>query len=420
MNLTRGQRDLQRVVVVTGIGTISPLGLSTEETWKQALQGKSGIAAITKFDASTYDTRFAGEVRGFNPDLYVPKKDQKKMDEFILYSIACTKMALDQSGLELNEATKDQTGVLIGSGMGGLPIIEEQFTKVLEKGPGRISPFFIPSVITNMASGQVSLTFGLKGPNFSITSACATGAHSIGEAFNMIRFGLTETMIAGGSEATVCRLAIGGFGAMRALSSCNENPEQASRPFDRDRDGFVLSEGCCVFVIESLAHAVKRKANIICEILGYGTSSDAYHMTTPAPEGAGAAMAMRRSLADAQVNADQVSYVNAHATSTPAGDELENAAIKNVFGAHAKKLAVSGTKSMTGHLLGATGALESAFCALALKHQAVPPTINLKNPSEGCDLDYVPNMGRDMKVKVALNNSFGFGGTNASLVFGTL
>jgi 3-oxoacyl-[acyl-carrier-protein] synthase II len=409
-----------RRVVITGIGAVSPVGLSAQETWNNVLKGQSGIAKITKFDTTGFDTQIAGEVKGFNSDLYIEKKEQKKMDTFIHYAIACTKMALEMANLKLTEEQLQRTGVFIGSGMGGLPMIEDQLEKLRTRGPGRISPFFIPGVITNLASGQVSIAIGAKGPNYSITSACATGVHSIGEAFNYIRYGKCDYMLAGGVEATVCPSAIGGFGAMRALSTRNDEPEKASRPFDKDRDGFVLAEGGAVFVIESLESAEKRGANILCEINGYGASSDASHFTTPAPEGEGGRRAMANAIKDSGLTPDQISYVNAHATSTPAGDGLETQAIKNMFGEHSKKIWVSGTKSMTGHLLGAAGALESAFCVLAIRDQIVPPTINLVNPSEDCTLDYVPNQARDGKILHTLNNSFGFGGTNGCLIFSKL
>lgn len=407
----------ERRVVVTGIGAVSPLGLNIEDTWKNSLQGVSGIGPITKFDTSLSDVKFAGEVKNFNSDLYVDKKEQKKMDLFIHYAIASTKMALEMAKLELTDEVKLNAGTIIGVGMGGLPIIEEQHTKMIEKGPSRVSPFFIPSVITNLASGQVSIYYGLKGLNYSVTSACATGVHSIGEAYNHIRFGSTDVMIAGGTESTVCQMAVAGFSAMRALSTRNDDPTRASRPFDKERDGFVLAEGAAVFVLESWEHAMKRGAPILCEITGYGTSSDAYHMTGPAPGGEGGARAMEMALKDAVLKPSDIQYINAHATSTPMGDGLETMGIKKVFGSDANKVWVSSTKSMTGHALGAAGALESAFCILALRDQIVPPTINLENPSEDCDLDYVPGQSRTGKINATLNNSFGFGGTNGCLIF---
>lgn len=414
--LTRGQISLRRVVV-TGVGAVSPLGNTWQETWSRALAGESGIANITRFDAANFDTKFAGEVKNFNSDLYIEKKEQKKMDLFIHFALAATKMALEQAGLTISDELAPRTGVMVGAGMGGLPWIEEQHTKLMEKGPSRVSPFFIPSVISNLASGQISMMFNTKNVNYSITSACATGVHSIGEAFRYIMYNHADVMIAGGTESAVCPMAMAGFGNMRALSTQNENPTQASRPFDQGRDGFVLGEGSAVLILESLEHALQRGAKILCEVTGYGVSSDAYHMTSPAPEGAGGAQAMTAAVKEAGLKPDQVQYINAHATATPMGDGLETAAIKRVFGDHAKKLLVSSTKSMTGHLLGAAGAIESAFCVQAIVDQVVPPTINLTNPSPDCDLDYVANTARKTKVDHAVNNSFGFGGTNGTLVF---
>lgn len=416
MKLTRGTREIRRVVI-TGIGAVTPLGLSMEETWQNLLRGQSGIATITKFDTSAYDTKFAGEVKNFNADAYVSKKDQKKMDTFIQYALAATQMALEDAKLELTEAVKDTTGTMIGVGMGGLPYIEDQFTKIAERGPSRISPFFIPAVITNMASGQVSIAHGFRGTNYSITSACATGAHSIGEAYNAIRYGQNDVMVAGGSEATVCPMAIGGFGAMRALSTRNDDPTHASRPMDKDRDGFVLSEGCAVLIMESMEHAIKRGAKILAEVSGYGSTADAYHMTSPAPGGSGGQRSVMMALKDSGLRPEDIQYVNPHATSTPVGDELETQALKAAFGDHAKKLWVNATKSMIGHTLGAAGAIESAICVHVLLNQISPPTINLASPSECCDLDYVSGEARTGKITHALNNSFGFGGTNASLIF---
>lgn len=406
-----------RRVVVTGIGILSPLGLNLQENWKNATEGVSGIDNITQFDASKFDVRFAGEVKNFDPNLYVEKKEQKKMDRFIQLSLASAEMAIKDSGLEFDERLKERTGTIVGVGMGGLIDIEAQHKILLERGPSRLSPFFIPMVITNLAAGHISIKHGLRGPNYSVTSACASGAHSIGEATNYIRRGLCDVMLAGGSEATVCSMAIGGFASMRALSTRNEQPRMASRPFDKDRDGFVLSEASAILVLEDYEHAARRGAKIYGEVAGYGTTSDAYHMTTPAPGGAGGAGAMRLALADAHLNPDQIQYINAHGTSTPVGDGLETQAIKSIFGDHAKKLWVSSTKSMTGHSLGAAGAIESAFCLMALKDGVVPPTINLENPSDDCDLDYVPLRARDGKLQHVVNNSFGFGGTNATLVF---
>ncbi len=407
----------QKRVVITGVGAISPLGNTLAESWSHALEGRSGIARITKFDASQFDVTFAGEVKNFVADTYVEKKEQKKMDLFIQYALATTKMAFDQSGLNITEKNTQRTGVFIGTGMGGLPFIEEQHSRLIEKGPSRVSPFFIPSVITNLAPGWVSITHGIRGPNFTITSACATGVHSLGEAYNYIRFGLCDQMLAGGTESTVSPMALAGFGNMRALSTRNETPAEASRPWDKDRDGFVLGEGAATFILESLEAAILRGANILCEVAGYGASSDAYHITSPHPDGVGFVSAMQTALTDAGLNPSDIDYVNAHGTSTPMGDPLESNAIKTLMKDHSKKVWVSSTKSMTGHLLGAAGAIESAFCVMSLVDQKVAPTINLQSPSPECDLDYVPLKARDGKLKHVMNNSFGFGGTNSCLIF---
>lgn len=407
----------QKRVVITGIGAVSPLGLDLKETWSNALAARSGVSRITKFDANQFDVTFAGEVKNFNPDLYIDKKEQKKMDIFIQYALATSKMAFEQSGLKITDENTKRTGVFIGTGIGGLPLIEEQHNRLLEKGASRVSPFFIPSVITNLAPGWVSITYGIRGPNFTMTSACATGVHSLGEAYNYIRFGLADQMVAGGTESTVSPMAIAGFSNMRALSTRNETPHEASRPWDKDRDGFVLGEGAATFILESLESALKRQAPILCEISGYGASSDAYHITSPHPDGVGFIDAMSAALTDASLNAEDIQYVNAHGTSTPMGDPLESNAIKKIMKDHAKKIMVSSTKSMTGHLLGAAGAIESAFCIMALNDQKIPPTINLHNPSPECDLDYVPLQARDVKLKHVMNNSFGFGGTNSCLIF---
>lgn len=415
MNFTR--KNGQKRVVITGLGTISPLGLTTTESWTNAINGKSGVSTITRFDATAYDVRFAGEVKNFNADIAIEKKEQKKMDLFIQYGLVCAQEAFAQSGLKISDSVGAKTGVFIGSGMGGLPGIEEQHSRLVEKGPGRVSPFFIPSVITNLASGWISMTYGLRGPNYTITSACASGVHSLGEAYNYIRFGLMDQMVAGGSESVVSPLAIAGFSNMRALSTRNDDPAKASRPWDKDRDGFVLGEGCAVFILESLENAIQRNANILCEVSGYGVSSDAYHITSPDPEGKGFVSAMQMALSDAELNPDQIQYINAHGTSTPMGDPLESNAVKTVFKDHAKKVWVSSTKSMTGHLLGAAGALESAMCVQSIVSGVVPPTINLDQPSPECDLDYVPHVAREGKIQHVLNNSFGFGGTNGCLIF---
>lgn len=409
----------QRRVVVTGIGMVTPLGLTVAENWDNATNGRSGVGQITAFDPAEYSSRIAGEVKNFNPDLAMEKKEQKKMDRFIHFSLEGTRQALEDSGLDLenDELLRARSGAIIGVGIGGLPIIEQQGKILQDRGPSRISPFFIPAVITNMASGHMTIKYGLRGPNFSVTSACASGAHSIGEAAQYIRDGQADVMIAGGTEAAITPLAVAGFASMKALSTRNSQPELASRPFDKDRDGFVLSEGAGIVILEDYEHAARRGAQIYAELTGYGFSSDAYHMTNPAPGGEGAALSMRIALKDAGLNAESIQYVNAHGTSTPAGDGLESAAIKRVFAEHSKKIWVSSTKSMTGHTLGAAGAIESIYCLLAMKHQVAPPTINLENPSEDCDLDYVPLVARDGKMEHVLNNSFGFGGTNASLIF---
>lgn len=417
MSISFTRKGGQQRVVVTGMGVVSPLGLSLEETWNNATNGVSGIAQITKFDASQFDVRFGGEVKNFNPDTFIDKKEQKKMDTFIQYAIACSKMAFAQSGLTITDEMAPRAGAIIGSGMGGLPVIEEQHAKVMERGPSRVSPFFIPAVITNLAAGWVTMNHNLKGPSYSIASACASGVHSVGEAYNYIRFGLADAMVAGGTESTICPLAIAGFSNMRALSTRNDDPVKASRPWDKDRDGFVLGEGCAIFILESLESALKRQANILCEITGYGASSDAYHITSPEPSGAGFVLAMNNALNDAGLTSDKINYINAHGTSTPMGDPIESNAVKTVLKEHAKKVWVSSTKSMTGHLLGAAGALESAFCIQSIVSQTVAPTINLENVSPDCDLDYVPNSARKGVIQHVMNNSFGFGGTNSCLVF---
>lgn len=390
------------------------------ESWSALVQGKSGIGPITQFDAAAFDTKIAGEIKNFNADTYIPKKEQKKMDRFIHLALAATKMALDDSQIQLSDEDKLRTGALVGVGMGGLGYIEDQHDVLKARGPGRMTPFFIPAVITNMASGQISMAHGLKGPNYAISSACASGAHAIGEAAGFIRDGHCDVMIAGGSEAVVTPMAIGGFNSMRALSTRNDNPTAASRPWDRDRDGFVLAEGCGILILEDFEAASQRGAKIYAELCGFGLSSDAYHMTSPSPGGVGAAQSMAMSLKDARITPDKVDYINAHGTSTPAGDEIETEAVKRVFGDHAKKLWVSSTKSMIGHTLGAAGAVESVISIQALVTGVVPPTINLDNPSEDCDLDYVPKMAREKKMNYVLNNSFGFGGTNCSLLFGRI
>lgn len=416
MELTRPTSGFERRVVITGIGIVSPVGLSTQETWENVSQGVSGISNITLFDTNNHACTIAGEVKNFNPESVVPKKEIKKMDRFAQLAMVAGDEALKDSGFLINDLNRTQVGCFIGAGMGGLPGIEAQHSILLDRGPNRVSPFFIPMVIANMASGYFTIQHGIQGPSYCNTSACASGAHAIGEAVSYIRKGLADVMIAGGAESTVSPLAIAGFSNMRALSCRNDQPTMASRPFDRDRDGFVLSEGAAVLVLESLEGALQRGARIYAEVSGFGCSSDGYHMTSPAPEHDGARRSMLAALKDARISPEQVEYINAHGTSTPIGDELESIAIKNVFKDHSKKVMVSSTKSMTGHLLGAAGALETAFCALSLHTKIVPPTINLENPSDGCDLDYVPLVAREVALNHVVNNSFGFGGTNATLV----
>jgi 3-oxoacyl-[acyl-carrier-protein] synthase II len=416
-DFTRSTSSTERRVVVTGIGILCPTGITANESWKNILEGVSGIDKITHFDASTYDCQIAGEVKPFSTDNYIEKKELKKMDRFIQMTMVAGQDALKDSGFEINDQNRKKVGCFVGVGIGGLPGIENQHQILMEKGHSRVSPFFIPMVIANMAAGYLSMKVGAQGPSYCITSACSSGAHAIGEAVRYIRAGLADVMIAGGAESAVIPMSIAGFENMRALSTRNDEPKRASRPFDKDRDGFVLSEGSAVLVLESYEAAQKRGAKIYAEISGYGLSSDAYHITSPAPEHVGAQDAMRAALKDARLNTEDIQYINAHGTSTPVGDGLETVAIKHVFKDHAKKLMVSSTKSMTGHLLGAAGALESAFCALSLRDQVVPPTINLENPSPDCDLDYVPKSARNVKLNHVINNSFGFGGTNASVIF---
>lgn len=408
-----------RRVVVTGLGMITPLGLSVEENWKNVTSGVSGIGPITQFNTEKFAVKMAGEVKGFDPSVVIEKKEQKKMDRFSQFALFAAERAIVDSGLDFknNELLQARTGAMVGVGIGGLSSIEHQTEIYLNKGPDRITPFFIPLVITNMASGHISIRYGLRGPNFSVTSACASGVHSVGEAAKYIHNGTCDVMVAGGVEAAVTPLAVAGFSSMRALSSRNDEPTKASRPFDRNRDGFVLAEGGAVMILEDYEHASRRGAKIYAELTGYGVSSDAYHMTSPPPDGAGAAMAMKMALKSAQIAPEKVGYINAHGTSTPTGDGIESAAIKFVFGDHAKKLWVSSTKSMTGHALGGAGAIESVYSLLALKNQIAPPTINLESPSDDCDLDYIPHHARDGKFEHVLNNSFGFGGTNACVIF---
>ncbi|MEW6715737.1 MAG: beta-ketoacyl-ACP synthase II [Nitrospirota bacterium] len=406
----------RRRVVITGVGMVTPLGTGTEKSWKGIIEGRSGVRRITHFDPADIPCQIAAEVPDFEADRFIEAKEQKKMDRFIHLGLAAAVMAMEDSGLKITAENSERIGVIVGSGMGGLPAVEH-YTKLLnEKGHRKISPFFIPMTIINLAAGQISIRFGAKGPNSAVATACASGTHSIGEAFRLVQSGVADAMIAGGAEATITPLAIGGFAAMKALSRRNHEPEKASRPFDKDRDGFVMGEGAGMLILEELEHAVKRGARIYSEINGYGMTSDAYHISSPSPDGDGAARCMRNALKDSSINPHEVNYINAHGTSTKYGDELETVAIKNVFGQHAYELCVSSTKSMTGHLLGASGGVEGVICALSIFNGIVPPTINLDEPDPECDLDYVPNSSRPLDINVAISNSFGFGGTNACIV----
>lgn len=407
----------KRRVVVTGLGMLTPLGNDVTSSWQGLQQAKSGISLIEHFDTSAYTTKFAGLVKDFDVEPYFPAKDAKKMDLFIQYGVAAAMQAFRDSGLEINDVNAHRIGAAIGSGIGGLGLIEENHTKLMNSGPKRLSPFFVPSTIINMIAGQLSIMLGLKGPNISIVTACTTGVHNIGQAARMIAYGDADAMVAGGAEKASTELGMGGFGAARALSTRNDAPQQASRPWDKDRDGFVLGDGAGVMVLEEYEHAKARGAKIYAELVGFGMSGDAYHMTSPPENGDGAARAMKNALNDAQVNPEQVQYINAHGTSTPAGDIAETMAIKTVFANNLDKLMVSSSKSMIGHLLGAAGSVESIITVLSLQDQLVTPTINLDNPSEGCDLDYVPHQARQAKLEYALCNSFGFGGTNGSILF---
>ena len=411
----------KRRVVVTGIGLVSSLGIGTEQNWQALVAGKSGIGSITKFDLNEFDgeysTRIAGEVRGFDPLAYIEKKDVKKMDVFIQYAIAASQFAVDDAGLTISPDDAPRIGVFIASGIGGFTTIEREHRSLLKGGPRKISPFFIPSAIINLAAGQVSIRFGAKGPNSATCTACSASAHAIGDAYEIILRGAADVMIAGGSEAAITPMGVGGFAALRALSTRNDEPERASRPFDKDRDGFVVGEGSGVIILEEYERARARGARIYAELVGYGMSADAYHITAPSEDGDGPFRVMGAALASAGVASGQIDYINAHGTSTPHGDRVETIAIKRCFGDHAKQLAVSSTKSMTGHLLGAAGGLEAGISVLAVHHQVAPPTINLDCPDPECDLDYVPKVARPMKIDYALSNSFGFGGTNAALLF---
>jgi 3-oxoacyl-[acyl-carrier-protein] synthase II len=407
----------KRRVVVTGLGMITPIEIGVKKSWEGICNGKSGIGLITKFDANGFETRIAGEVKNFNPENFISKKDIKKMDLFIQYAIASSKMAIEDSGLVINEENAERVGVLVGAGIGGLSTIERYHKVLLESGPKKLTPFFIPMLIINLASGYISIYLGAKGPNNSSVTACATGTHSIGDAFKIIQRGDADVMIAGGTEAVITPLAVGGFSAMKALSKRNDEPEKASRPFDKDRDGFVIAEGSGIVILEELEFATKRKARIYAEVCGYGMTADAYHITAPAPDGDGAARCMRMALKDAGVSYEEVDYINAHGTSTYYNDINETVAIKSVFKEHSKKIQISSTKSMVGHMLGAAGGVEAILTILSIYNGIIPPTINYETPDPECNLDYVPNIARETKVAVAMSNSFGFGGTNATLLF---
>ncbi len=408
---------MKRRVVVTGIGLITPLGIGTEQTWQSLINAKSGIGPITRFDASDQASQIAAEVKGFNPEDWFEKKQAKNLDAFVQYAVAAAEIAWKSSGLSITEENVNRVGVITGCGMGGLPTIEDTHAILQSKGPRKITPFFIPRVIPNMPSGHISMRIGCKGPNLSQTTACAAGTHAVGEAFRHIAYGDCDVAITGGTESVICPLAVGGFSAMKALSTRNDDPTAASRPFDRDRDGFVISEGAGMMVLEEMEAAQRRGATIYAEIIGYGQSSDAYHIAAPPEDGEGAARCMAAALRDAGLNPSDIDYINAHGTSTPLNDKCETLAIKTVFGEHAYKLMVSSTKSMTGHMLGAAGGIEAAFTALTLHHGIIPPTANLRTPDPACDLDYVPLTAREARIQTAMSNSFGFGGTNGVVIF---
>ncbi len=407
---------MDRRVVVTGLGLITPLGIGVQKTWAALCAGKSGIGPITRFDTSGFDSKIAGEVKDFHPEDFLPRKEAKRMQLFIAYAVAAARMAVENSGLVINSSNADRVGVLTGCGLGGLAMLEETSKTLEAKGPKRVSPFFIPMMIGNMAAGMVSISLGAKGPNVSVATACAAGTHAVGDAFRIIQRGAADAMITGGVESVITPTCVAGFSAMKALSTRNDEPEKASRPFDRDRDGFVIGEGCGILILESLEAALNRDADIYAEICGYGMSGDGYHMTSPPPDGEGAARCMTAAIEDAGISYKDVDYINAHGTSTQLNDLYETMAIKSVFKDKAHSIPISSTKSMTGHLLGGSGGIESAFTALTIREDIIPPTINLDNPAEECDLDYVPNIARKAKVEIAMTNSFGFGGTNASLI----
>ena len=408
---------MKRRVVVTGLGAVTPLGVGAEKTWKALCAGKSGIGRISRFDTTNFQTKIAGEVKDFDPEDFLDKKQVRRMDSFVHYCMASTIMAMEDSKLEVANQDAERIGVLIGTGLGGLPTLEKNHTLLMEGGPKKISPFFIPMMIANMAPGQIAIHFGIKGPNTCVVTACAAGSHAIGDSYKVIQRGDADIMVTGGTEATITPLNIGGFNAMKAISTNNDQPEKASRPFDKNRDGFVPAEGAGTIILEELELALKRGANIYAEIVGYGLTGDAFHMTAPDPQGSGAARCMKMALLDANISPHEVDYINAHGTSTPLNDTIETIAIKTVFNEHSKKVPVSSTKSMTGHLLGAAGGVEAVFTILSIRDGIIPPTINYETPDPDCDLDYVPNVARKADVKIAVSNSFGFGGTNATLVF---
>ena len=408
---------MRRRVVVTGVGLVIPTGIGVETAWKNACEGRSGIGLLTRFDTNGFETKIAAEVKNFNPELYIDKKEIKKMDLFIHYAIGATKEALEDARLVITPENSEQIGVTVGTGLGGLPSIERYHKVLLERGPGRITPFFIPMLIANLASGQIAILFGPKGPNTCVVTACATGAHCIGDAFRAIVYGDAEAMIAGGTEANITPLTVGGFNAMKALSTRNDEPEKACRPFEKNRDGFVVAEGSGIVILEELQFALKRNAKIYAELIGYGYTGDAYHITAPSPDGDGAVRCMRMAIKNAGLKPEDVDHINAHGTSTPLNDLTETIAIKRVFGDYAKKIPISATKSMTGHLLGAAGSTEAIFTVLAIRDGIMPPTLNYEEPDPQCDLDYVPNVSRRKSLRIAMSNAFGFGGTNATLIF---
>ena len=408
---------MKRRVVITGLGLTTPLGVGLDNVWQKIVDGTSGVAAITRFDASAHETKIAAEVKDFNPEEYVNPKEVRRMDLFILYALAATKIAVEGAGLDMASEDSERVGVIVGTGLGGLPTLEKYHSVLLERGPGRISPFFIPMLIANEAPGNIAIHYGIKGPNLSVVTACATGAHSIGEAFRIIQYGDADVMVAGGTEANLTPLTVGGFNALKALSTRNDSPEKASRPFDKERDGFVIGEGAGIVIMEELEHARQRGAHIYAEVAGYGYNGDAYHITAPSPDGDGSIRCMRLALKDGGIAPEEVDYINAHGTSTDLNDASETIAIKQVFGAQAYKIPVSSTKSMIGHLLGAAGAVEAIFSILSIRDQVCPPTINYEHPDPECDLDYVPNKARKHAINVAMSNAFGFGGTNAVLAF---